>query len=73
MARTRYSQKYEGENFARGKANELAISPKHAMEIARFIRHKRTGDAISYLEQVKERKKAIPFRRFNRKDRKSVV
>jgi len=67
MARTLYSQDVDGDNVARGKANELPISPKHAMEIASFIKFKRTGEAISYLEQVIDQKKAIPFRRFNRK------
>jgi ribosomal protein L22(archaeal)/L17(eukaryotic/archaeal) len=66
MARTDYSQKIEGENIARAKANELPVSPKHAMEIARFIRNKKTGDAIEYLNLVVDQKKAIPFRKFNR-------
>lgn len=67
MARTLYSQNIGGDNVARGKANELPISPKHAMEIASFLKSKRTNEAISYLEQVIDQKKAIPFRRFNRK------
>ena len=37
------------------------------MEIARFIRNKKTGEVVSYLEEVIAEKKAIPFRRFNRK------
>ncbi|NYT17407.1 MAG: 50S ribosomal protein L22, partial [Methanomicrobiales archaeon] len=37
MARTGYSTPVSGDTMARGKANELPISPKHAMEIARFI------------------------------------
>ncbi len=56
----------EGEGFARAKANELPISPKHAIEIANFIRFMRTDAAIDYLNQVVEKKKAIPFKRFNR-------
>jgi large subunit ribosomal protein L22 len=66
MARTAYSQKMGGQNIARGKANELPISPKHAIEIAGFIRNRRTGDAIEYLNKVIDQKKAIPFKRFNR-------
>jgi large subunit ribosomal protein L22 len=66
MARLAYSQKLEGENIARGKANELSISPKHSIEIASYIRHKRINDAIAYLTDVIALKKAIPFRRFNR-------
>jgi uncharacterized protein (DUF2384 family) len=67
MARTGYSTPVSGETVARGKANELPISPKHAMEIARFIRNKKTGEAVAYLEEVISAKKAIPFRKYNRK------
>jgi large subunit ribosomal protein L22 len=66
MARTGYSSKLEGEGIARGKANELPVSPKHSIEIANFVRGKTTREAIAYLEDVVSLKKAIPFRRFNR-------
>lgn len=66
MARIAYSNKIEGENLARGKINEAPISPKHAIEIARFIRGKNLEEAEEYLEQVVALKKAIPFKRFNR-------
>ncbi|GAA5263178.1 50S ribosomal protein L22 [Methanocalculus sp.] len=64
MARTDYIMKLEGENIARAKANELNCSPKHAIEIANFIRHKDVDSALEYLHQVVAKKKAIPFRRF---------
>ncbi|WOF15513.1 50S ribosomal protein L22 [Methanoplanus sp. FWC-SCC4] len=66
MARTNYSLKMEAEQIARAKANELPISPKHAIEITRFIKGKTTKEAIAYLEDVVALKKAIPFKRFNR-------
>jgi large subunit ribosomal protein L22 len=66
MARTDYSVKPEGENIARGKANELPISPKHAIEIATFARGRRADDVIEYLNSVVEGKRAMPFRRFRR-------
>jgi large subunit ribosomal protein L22 len=66
MAKTEYSRKVEGEGYARAKANELPISPKHAIEIANFIRYMKTADAIAYLEDVVAKKKAIPFKHFNR-------
>lgn len=56
----------EAEQIARAKANELPISPKHAIEITRFIKGKTTKEAIAYLEDVVALKKAIPFKRFNR-------
>jgi large subunit ribosomal protein L22 len=67
MAKTGYTMQVQGEEFARAKAHEVDISPKHAIEIARFIRRMKADDAIQYLEQVVALKKAIPFRRFNRK------
>jgi len=66
MGRTAYSQNPEGQNLARAKANEINISPKHAIEIAGFIKNRRAHDAIEYLEKVVDQKKAIPFKRFNR-------
>jgi large subunit ribosomal protein L22 len=66
MARVDYSLKVKGDNIAKAKANELNMSPKHSIEIAGFIRHKRVNEAITYLNDVVALKKAIPFRRFNR-------
>lgn len=66
MARTGYSATIEGENVARAKANELPVSPKHSIEIARFIRKMGTTEAKAYLADVVALKKAIPFKRFNR-------
>jgi large subunit ribosomal protein L22 len=66
MARTGYSATIEGENTARAKANELPISPKHSIEIARFIKNMTTTEAKAYLADVVDLKKAIPFKRFNR-------
>ena len=56
----------EGENVARAKANEIPVSPKHSIEIARFIKNMTTTEAKAYLADVVELKKAIPFKRFNR-------
>jgi len=67
MARTGYSREIEGEDIARAKANEVDISPKHAFEIARFIKRMRTDDAIEYLNGVVALEKAIPLRVYNKK------
>jgi large subunit ribosomal protein L22 len=67
MARTGYSMEIEGEEIARAKANEVDISPKHAFEIARFIRRMRTDEAIEYLTGVVALEKAIPLRVYNKK------
>jgi len=66
MARIEYSKKFEGDMFARGKVNEVSVSPKHSIEIASFIRNKPINEAIAYLNDVVALKKAVPFRRFNR-------
>lgn len=66
MARTGYSLGITGEQFARVKANELQVSPKHAIEIASFIRNQDVNRALEYLNEVVALKKAVPFRRFNR-------
>ncbi|HJJ90256.1 MAG TPA: 50S ribosomal protein L22 [Methanocorpusculum sp.] len=66
MARTEYCNKLTGDNIARAKANELGCSPKHAVEIAHLIRNMMADDAISYLEQVINLKKAVPFHRYAR-------
>jgi large subunit ribosomal protein L22 len=67
MGKTGYAMQVQGEEFARAKAHEVDISPKHAIEIARFIRRMKADDAIEYLERVVALEKAIPFRRFNKK------
>jgi len=66
MVRTNYMIELGGENTARAMATELDISPKHAIEIAAFLRRKNADDAIEYLTLVKDLKKAIPFRKFKR-------
>jgi large subunit ribosomal protein L22 len=67
MARTGYSMEIGGEDIARAKASEVDISPKHAFEIARFIRRMRTDEAIEYLNRVVAMEKAIPLRVYNKK------
>jgi len=66
MARTDYSTNLSGESVARGKINEISVSPKHSIEIANFIRNKPVNLAISELQEVVAKKRALPFRKFNR-------
>ncbi len=56
----------EDENTARAKANEIPVSPKHSIEIARFIKGMTTTEAKIYLAGVVALEKPIPFRRFKR-------
>jgi len=66
MARFDYSNQVTGEDIARGRVNEAPISPKHAIEIARFIKGMKLDDAAAYLQKVIALQKPIPFKRFNR-------
>ncbi len=66
MARFDYSNQVTGKDIARGRVNEAPISPKHAIEIAGFIRGMKLDDAAAYLEGVVALQKPIPFKRFNR-------
>jgi large subunit ribosomal protein L22 len=50
---------------AMGKA--LKISPKHSVEICRAIRGMNTEKTKNYLNEVIEMKKAVPFKRHNKK------
>ena len=49
--------------MARVSGRSISISTKAAIEIATFVRGKRIDSAISYLQQVIEKKKAIPYKR----------
>jgi len=66
MARINYSTDLKGPQFARGIINEAPISPKHAVEIGRFIKGMNLIEAEQYLNAVVTLKKPIPFKRFNR-------
>ena len=60
-----YTGKFDPERMARATGKELPISPKHSVEICRAIRGLPVTSAIDLLENVIEKKEAIPFRRYN--------
>lgn len=66
MARIDFSNQLTGKDISRGRVNEAPISPKHAIEIASFIRGMKLDDATAYLQDVVALVKPIPFKRFNR-------
>ncbi len=45
----------------------LRISPKHSVELSRAIRGMKVEDAKTFLLQVKEKKRAVPFRKHKKK------
>lgn len=52
---------------ARAFGKNLRISPKHAVELARALKGLKVEDAKVYLEQVQQKKRAVPFRRHKKK------
>ena len=62
-----FSGYYDEERMARAYGKELKVSPKHSNEICRRIRGMVAEDAIELLEAVIEKKKSIPFKRYNKR------
>lgn len=69
MGRVKYSTEKEidPETTARAMAYELHISPKHAHEVCAAIKGKKVEVAEEYLENVLEKKVAVPFKRYKKK------
>jgi len=53
------------ENLAKGVGRSLGISLKHSMEIGSYIKGKTLLRSKAFLENVIEKKEAVPFRKFN--------
>ncbi|MBD3310430.1 50S ribosomal protein L22 [Candidatus Woesearchaeota archaeon] len=58
-------QKFDKEHMARTVGVALPISTKQSIEICNHIRNKNVESAKKILQDAIEKKKAIPFRRFN--------
>ena len=56
---------YNQEHMARAIGMALPISFKQSVEICRFIGNKNVNDAKKMLQNVVEKKSAIPFKRYN--------
>jgi large subunit ribosomal protein L22 len=61
-----YSVELDEETTARAYGRELKISPKKAREVATAIRGKKLGVAKDLLQDVVDKKRAIPFRRYKK-------
>ncbi len=57
--------RFDEKTMARVTGKDLPISTKTSREVVKFIKGMNTKKAISYLEQVVELKKPIPYTRFN--------
>ncbi|MCD6592865.1 50S ribosomal protein L22 [Candidatus Bathyarchaeota archaeon] len=51
----------------KASGRELRISPKSAREVCAAIKGMKLNEAKEFLEQVIKKKKAVPFKRFNKK------
>jgi len=64
-----YTQLLEGNNLVSARTVNLDCHHKHCYHIAKAIRGMNAEDAINYLEDVVEKKRAIPYQRRSRKGR----
>jgi len=68
MANNKYAYNEEDDSKkARAMGKSLKISPKHAVEVCREIRGMGLESAKNYLDDVISMKKAVPFKRHNKK------
>ena len=56
---------YNKEHMARAVGMALPISFKQSVEICNFIKNKNVNDAKKILQNVVQKKEAVPFRRYN--------
>ena len=68
MAKINYAHIEDDKNkTAKALGRSLKISPKHAREICNKIKGMQVENAREYLEDVIEMKKAVPFKKHNKK------
>jgi large subunit ribosomal protein L22 len=60
-----YSVDADPDTTARAMLRERQISLKHSKAIAREIKGKLAGDAVEYLERVREGQQSVPMRQHN--------
>ena len=56
----------KSEHCAFAKAQNVSVSAKQSIEISNHLRYKKTSFAKKFLEDVVAKRKAVPFRRFNK-------
>jgi len=66
---TQFAYSFTGydQPYVKASGREIDISPKHAREICAAIKGKMIPRAKTYLEDVIEKKQAVPFRRYKLK------
>ena len=61
------AEELDPEKTVKASGRELRVSHKHAREVCRTIKGMPLTKAKDYLKDVMEKKKAVPFRRYNKK------
>ncbi|MBI4150418.1 50S ribosomal protein L22 [Candidatus Woesearchaeota archaeon] len=65
MARYNYAfQSFDPEHMARAVGRDLGISPKHSIELCRFLKNKNVQKAKTILNDVIAKKQAVPSKIF---------
>lgn len=67
MPKIGYTVKVDEKVSAKAIGKELRISPKHAGEICRAIKGMLLEKAKEYLEDISEKTRAVPFKRYQKK------
>jgi len=60
-------EELDPEKTAKASGRELRVSHKHAREVCRTIKGMMLSNAKTYLRDVTEKKKAVPYKRYNKK------
>ena len=61
------AEELDPEKTVKASGREIRVSHKHAREICHFLKGMMLTKAKTYLQDVMEKKKAIPFKRYNKK------
>jgi len=60
------SLRLDGEGIAKASGRDMQISPKAAREVCGAIRSMRLEEARRFLQDVIEKKRPVPYRRYNK-------
>ncbi len=61
------SETLDPEKTAKASGREIKVSHKHAREVCRAVKGKTLKNAKQFLRDVMDKKKPVPFTRFNKK------
>lgn len=64
MAKNKYASKIENEKHAKAIGRDLPVSLKHSIEVCNLIRNKSVEKAKKILQDIMEKKMAVPYRKF---------